>query len=71
VKSLVNPKPCAIIPPPGEICGLDEVSARAPGDYVDLRALMDAILLCSACPSLVDHISGDRRRSGATDLLQD
>jgi uncharacterized protein YcgI (DUF1989 family) len=49
---------------------VDEVSASAPGAYVELRALMDVILVCSACPSLVGRISGDRPRGAAIDLLR-
>lgn len=48
---------------------VDEVSATASGDYIELKALMDIVLICSACPSLVGHISGDRPRAAAIDLL--
>jgi uncharacterized protein YcgI (DUF1989 family) len=48
---------------------VDEISATAPGDYIELMALMDIVLVCSACPSLVGHISGDKPRGAAIDLL--
>ena len=50
---------------------VDEASAAAAGDYVELEALVDLILVCSACPSLVGRISGDRPRAAAIDLLPD
>lgn len=49
---------------------VDETSAAAPGDYVELEALVDLILVCSACPSLVGRISGDTPRGAAIDILQ-
>ena len=49
----------------------DEASAAAPGDYVELEALEDLILVCSACPSRVGRISGDLPRGAAIDILQD
>ena len=36
---------------------MDEPSAAKPGDYVELRAEMDLVLVCSACPSTVGDIS--------------
>lgn len=48
---------------------VDEPSAAAPGDYVELEALVDLILVCSACPSLVGRISGDTPRGAAIDVL--
>lgn len=36
---------------------MDESSAAKPGDYVELRAEMDLVLVCSACPSTVGDIS--------------
>ena len=50
---------------------VDEVSAAAPGDYVELQALMDLVLICSACPSLVGQISGDTPRGAAIDIQQE
>ena len=47
----------------------DEASAAAPGDYVELEALEDLILVCSACPSQVGQISGDSPRGAAIDIL--
>ena len=49
----------------------DEASAAAPGDYVELEALEDLILACSACPSQVGRISRDMPRGAAIDILQD
>ena len=49
----------------------DEASAAAAGDYVELEALEDLILVCSACPSRVGRISGDMPRGAAIDILQD
>ena len=47
----------------------DEASAAKPGDYVELKALEDLVLVCSACPSLVGKISGDLPRGAAIDIL--
>jgi uncharacterized protein YcgI (DUF1989 family) len=49
----------------------DEVSAAVPGDYVELEALQDLILVCSACPSQVGRISGDVPRGAAIDIVRD
>lgn len=38
----------------------DARSGAMPGDYIELRAEMDMILVCSACPSRVGLISGDK-----------
>ncbi|MSP82126.1 MAG: urea carboxylase-associated family protein [Alphaproteobacteria bacterium] len=43
----------------------DEPSAARAGDYVELRAEMDCILVCSACPSTGYGISGDGPTRGA------
>jgi uncharacterized protein YcgI (DUF1989 family) len=43
----------------------DEPSAARPGDYVELEALVDLLLVFSACPSTVGNISGGQPR-GAT-----
>lgn len=48
---------------------VDEASAAAAGDYVELNALMDLVLVCSACPSLVGQISGDTPRGAAIDVM--
>ena len=48
---------------------VDEVSTTAPGEYVELEALIDIVLVCSACPSLVGNISGGRPRGAAIDVL--
>lgn len=47
----------------------DEASAAKPGDYVELKALQDLVLVCSACPSLVGKISGELPRGAAIDIL--
>ena len=45
-------------PVDGEGVLRDEPSAAAAGDYVELRAELDIVLVCSACPSMVGDISG-------------
>lgn len=47
----------------------DEPSAAQVGDYIELRAEMDLILVCSACPSTVGKISGDTPRGAAIDVI--
>jgi len=47
----------------------DEPSAAAPGDYVELEAMMGLVLVASACPSRVGRISGDEPRGAALDIL--
>ena len=39
------------------------------GDYVELRAEQDLLLVCSACPSTVGEISGSSTRGAAIDLF--
>lgn len=48
---------------------VDEASATAVGDYLELKVLMDVYLVCSACPSRVGQISGNQPRSAAIDIL--
>jgi uncharacterized protein len=48
---------------------VDEASATVAGEYVELEALMDVYLVCSACPSLVGKISGDKPRGAAIDIM--
>jgi len=48
---------------------VDEPSAATPGDYVELEASMDLIMICSACPSLVGQISGSVTRGAAVDVF--
>ena len=48
---------------------VDEPSAAAVGDYVELQALADLVLVCSACPSLVGQISGTKPRGAAIDIV--
>lgn len=47
----------------------DEPSTAAAGDYVELRAEMNILLVCSACPSQVGQISGTAPRGAAVDIL--
>jgi hypothetical protein len=47
----------------------DEPSAAQSGDYVELRAEMDIVLVCSACPSTVGDISGGEPRGAAIEIL--
>lgn len=48
----------------------DEPSAALPGDYVELEALVDLLLVFSACPSTVGQISGEQPRGAAIEILQ-
>lgn len=48
---------------------VDEPSAANPGDYVELKAIVDLILVFSACPSRVGQISGKQPRGAAVDIL--
>jgi uncharacterized protein YcgI (DUF1989 family) len=57
----------ALVAPDGSLS--DEASAARPGDYVELRAEMDLVLICSACPSTVGDISGGEPRGVAVDIL--
>ena len=47
----------------------DEPSAARPGDYVELKALTDLLMVFSACPSLVGQISGSQPKGAAIDIL--
>lgn len=40
------------------------------GEYVELRAEMDLLLVCSACPSTVGNISGDTPKGAAIHVLR-
>lgn len=46
----------------------DEPSAAKAGDYVELRADMDIVLVCSACPSTVGDISCGEPRGVAVEV---
>ena len=48
----------------------DEPSATLAGQYVELRAEMDLLVVCSACPSTVGQISGDAPRGAGIELLE-
>jgi uncharacterized protein len=47
----------------------DEPSAAQPGDYVELEAVADLLLVLSACPSEVGQISGGQPRGAAIEIL--
>ena len=47
----------------------DEPSSVKPGDYVELEIVMDLLLVCSACPSVVGNISGNSPRGAAVEVL--
>ncbi len=47
----------------------DKASTARPGDYIELKALEELILVCSACPSRVGQISGAIPRGAAIDIL--
>ena len=47
---------------------VDEPSAARAGDHVELVALMDVIVVCSACPSTVGDISGRTPRGAVLEL---
>jgi len=47
----------------------DEPAAARAGDYVELRAELDLVLVCSACPSRVGDISAGEPRGAAIDIL--
>ena len=47
----------------------DEPASARAGDYVELRAEMDLVLVCSACPSTVGDISGGDPRGAAIEIL--
>lgn len=48
----------------------DEPSAAQPGDYIELKAEMNLILVCSACPSIVGQISGASPRGAAIEVIE-
>jgi uncharacterized protein len=47
---------------------VDEPSAARPGDYVELEAVVDLLLVFSACPSTVGKISGGQPRGATIEL---
>ena len=57
----------AIVRDGGEL--VDEPSAAKAGDYIELEAAMDLVLVFSACPSTVGKISGSTPTGAAIDLL--
>lgn len=48
----------------------DESASAKAGDYIELRAMMDLLLVCSACPSVVGKISGDIPNGAAIDMFE-
>ena len=48
---------------------VDETSAAAAGDYIELEAWMDLLIVCSACPSQVGQISGHQPRGAAIEII--
>lgn len=46
----------------------DQPSRAQAGEYVELVATMDVIVICSACPSTVGNISGDRPRGAIIEV---
>ena len=45
----------------------DQPSAAKPGDFVELEAQKDLIVICSACPSRVGNISGSDPKGATID----
>jgi uncharacterized protein YcgI (DUF1989 family) len=48
---------------------VDETSTAAPGDFIELEAMMDLLIICSACPSQVGQISGHQPRGAALEII--
>ena len=48
----------------------DELAAVKPGQYIELRAEIDLLLVCSACPSTAGNISGQTPRGAAIHVLK-
>jgi uncharacterized protein len=48
---------------------IDAPSLARPGDYVELRAKLAVVVVCSACPSTVGGISGEAPRGAGIELL--
>jgi uncharacterized protein YcgI (DUF1989 family) len=46
----------------------DEPSAAKAGDYIELEAMVDLLLVCSACPSMIGQISGGQTRGAAIEM---
>ena len=47
----------------------DAPSRSKPGNFIALRAEMDLLLVCSACPSTVGSISGDHPKGAKIQIL--
>jgi hypothetical protein len=47
---------------------VDEPSSARPGDYVEIEAVVDLLLVFSACPSTVGRISGGQPKGAAIEI---
>ena len=56
----------AIVLPDGTL--KDEPSLAATGDYLELNAEVDLVLVCSACPSLIGNISSGQPRGATVEI---
>ena len=57
----------AVILPDGEL--KDEPSLAAIGDYLELNAEVNLVLVCSACPSLIGNISSGQPRGATVEIV--
>ena len=57
----------AVVRPDGSL--MDEPASATAGDYVEIRAETDVVLVCSACPSTVGDISLGTPRGAAIELI--
>lgn len=46
----------------------DRPAAATRGDYIELKAEQDILLVCSACPSVIGMISGDSPKGAAIEI---
>jgi uncharacterized protein YcgI (DUF1989 family) len=56
----------AIVLPDGTL--KDEPSLAMTGDYLELSAEVDLVLVCSACPSLIGNISSGQPRGATVEI---
>ncbi|MCY3770005.1 MAG: urea carboxylase-associated family protein [Gammaproteobacteria bacterium] len=52
----------------GQMNLVDRPAAAAKGDYIELKAEQDILLVCSACPSMIGMISGDSPKGAAIEI---
>ena len=52
----------------GQMNLIDRPSPATRGDYIELKAEQDILLVCSACPSVIGRISGDSPRGAAIEI---